>query len=154
MTKRVLFLCTGNYYRSRYAEAVFNHLAREMNIDAVATSRGLKINMAGLVGTISTYTLAAVRARNVTCDERAPIPLTYGDLQKANVVIALKEAEHRAMLDANFPGWSQRVLFWHVHDIDVATPDIALAEIEASVHKLLRMLKTLGTATAEDFDRQ
>jgi protein-tyrosine-phosphatase len=26
--QRVLFLCTGNYYRSRYAEELFNHLAR------------------------------------------------------------------------------------------------------------------------------
>jgi protein-tyrosine phosphatase len=25
--RRVLFLCTGNYYRSRYAEELFNHLA-------------------------------------------------------------------------------------------------------------------------------
>jgi protein-tyrosine phosphatase len=27
MTKQVLFLCTGNYYRSRYAEELFNHLS-------------------------------------------------------------------------------------------------------------------------------
>ena len=36
--KRVLFLCTGNYYRSRYAEELFNHLARGENLPWRASS--------------------------------------------------------------------------------------------------------------------
>ncbi|WP_259235282.1 arsenate reductase/protein-tyrosine-phosphatase family protein [Bradyrhizobium elkanii] len=38
--KRVLFLCTGNYYRSRYAEELFNHLARAEQLAWRASSRG------------------------------------------------------------------------------------------------------------------
>src|SRR6185312_8984112 len=42
MTKRprVLFLCTGNYYRSRYAEELFNHFAKIEGLDWRAFSRG------------------------------------------------------------------------------------------------------------------
>jgi protein-tyrosine phosphatase len=40
MPKLVLFLCTGNYYRSRYAEELFNHLARAEGIGWRAFSRG------------------------------------------------------------------------------------------------------------------
>ena len=31
-TRTVLFLCTGNFYRSRHAEAVFNHHAAASGI--------------------------------------------------------------------------------------------------------------------------
>jgi hypothetical protein len=39
--KIMLFLCTGNYYRSRFAELLFNHLAKQRGLDWQATSRGL-----------------------------------------------------------------------------------------------------------------
>ena len=37
----VLFLCTGNYYRSRFAEMLFNHLAVESQLNWKADSRGI-----------------------------------------------------------------------------------------------------------------
>ncbi len=39
--KTVLFLCTGNYYRSRYAEILFNAKAEIMELEWKAVSRGL-----------------------------------------------------------------------------------------------------------------
>lgn len=144
MTTRVLFLCTGNYYRSRFAESLFNHLARDAKLDAVAISRGLKIDMSTLVGTVSKHTVQAAEARGVHLDMRMPIPLTYGDLQTSHLVIALKDSEHRPMIDANFPGWSHRIHFWHVHDVDQATPEVALSEIEANVRTLVRQIAQLG----------
>jgi len=36
--KTVLFLCTGNYYRSRYAKILFNSKAEEMGLDWNAVS--------------------------------------------------------------------------------------------------------------------
>src|SRR3954453_5315436 len=41
--RTVLFLCTGNYYRSRHAEAVFNHHAAAAGLRWRATSRGLAL---------------------------------------------------------------------------------------------------------------
>ncbi|MBN2191381.1 MAG: hypothetical protein JW751_01075 [Polyangiaceae bacterium] len=38
---QVLFLCTGNYYRSRFAEAVFSHGASQRAVGWRALSRGL-----------------------------------------------------------------------------------------------------------------
>ena len=35
----VLFLCTGNYYRSRFAEELFNHRAARDGLSWVAQSR-------------------------------------------------------------------------------------------------------------------
>ena len=43
----VLFLCTGNYYRSRFAEAVFNSVAARMGLSWRASSRGLALERGG-----------------------------------------------------------------------------------------------------------
>ena len=39
--KGVLFLCTGNYYRSRFAEILFNSVAGRMGLPWKAMSKGL-----------------------------------------------------------------------------------------------------------------
>ena len=41
--KTVLFLCTGNYYRSRFAEILFNSVAEKMGLPWKASSRGLAL---------------------------------------------------------------------------------------------------------------
>src|SRR5579884_2286819 len=41
--RTVLFLCTGNYYRSRFAEALFDAVAVGRGLDWRAESRGLAI---------------------------------------------------------------------------------------------------------------
>jgi protein-tyrosine phosphatase len=144
--KTILFLCTGNYYRSRYAEALFNHLAAAEGLPFVASSRGLKIDFQNpLPGPASVHTIEATKRLGVRFDERMPQSLTYGDLRSAHLVVAVKEAEHRAMIDANFPGWSQRVVFWNVHDLDGATPDVALAELNVLVRKLIDQLRHVET---------
>jgi protein-tyrosine phosphatase len=39
----VLFLCTGNYYHSRFAEILFNSVASRMGLPWRASSRGLAL---------------------------------------------------------------------------------------------------------------
>src|SRR5438552_2160423 len=133
MSKCVLFLCTGNYYRSRFAEVVFNHLASERGLDWRADSRGLAPDF-GIwnVGPISPYTLRALEVRQIPCPDplRDPLHCFENDLSGADLIVALKEAEHQPLLAKHFAGWEDRVEYWHVHDLDGAMPDEALAEIE------------------------
>lgn len=145
MPKRLLFLCTGNYYRSRFAEILFNHLATARGLDWRAESRGLARDFGTWnVGPISPHTLRGLAGREIACAKpmREPIHCCHADLSDANLVIALKEAEHRPLLAAHFSGWDQRVEYWHVHDLDAATPDVALSEIEQRVRALTERLAT------------
>ena len=63
------------------------------------------------------------------------------DLRDADLIIALKEAEHRPMLQQHFAGWEDRAEYWHIHDVDQAHADEALGEISQLVEQLVERLK-------------
>jgi protein-tyrosine phosphatase len=148
MSRQLLFLCTGNYYRSRFAELLFNHLAPVRGLPWQAVSRGIAIELGvDNVGPIARSTLAALDGRGVPlpATPRYPLALAEADLAGADHIVALKHDEHRPLLDAKFPGWAGRVEFWQVHDIDQALPSEALPQIEREV---LALLERLGLGQA------
>lgn len=62
--KIVLFLYTGNYYRSRFAELLFNHRSSQSDLGWEATSRALALDLGGQnIGPISPATLQALAQR-------------------------------------------------------------------------------------------
>src|SRR5687768_2132155 len=106
----VLFLCTGNYYRSRFAEALFNAVAGRMGLPWRATSRGLALERGTAnVGPMAASAVRALESLGVCVGPecaRPPAPLTAEDLEKADRVIALQDAEHRPLLLERFPAWA------------------------------------------------
>jgi protein-tyrosine phosphatase len=144
-TKRVLFLCTGNYYRSRYAEELFNFEAKNQGLAWSAFSRGLaEKSSSENVGPISRFALEALQAKAIVSEGAARYPLSccLADFAEAELVIALKEAEHRPMLDRRFPQVADKVRYWHVDDIEFAHPADALAMIDVHVRELILMLRS------------
>jgi len=141
--QRVLFLCTGNYYRSRFAELLFNHLAPQSAPGWSAFSRALAIELGGRnEGAISAHTRTACRQRGIPLAEPVAFPqgAAEEDFAAAHRVIALKEAEHRDYIRRRFLAWTDRVEYWHVHDLDAAAPEDACAQIERHVRFLIAEL--------------
>ena len=145
MPGRLLFLCTGNYYRSRFAEVLFNALAAEAGLAWRAESRGLALSAAN-VGPISPYALAGLAARGLAVDQPAPLPrrLDEGDLTAADLIIAVSEAEHRPLLVQTFPAWSGRITYWQVEDVGQMPAEEALAALEREVRRLIDRLAATG----------
>ena len=138
----VLFLCTGNYYRSRFAELYFNALAPGRGLLWRAESRALRVNPAN-PGPISRQTVLWLQQRGIALPpvHRFPIQVQEEDLKSACLVVAVKEAEHRPLLELHFPAWADKVEYWHVHDPDCALPDDALPDLAAKVGTLLERLR-------------
>jgi protein-tyrosine phosphatase len=139
----LLFLCTGNYYRSRFAEILFNVDAARSVINWQAISRGLATELISRNdGPISPYTMKGLAIRGIELggDIRYPIQLEEADLYQAGRVIALHEAEHRPYLETRFPGWADQVEYWHIPDNYQAPVDQALAAIEENVLRLISEL--------------
>ena len=144
MTKRVLFLCTGNYYRSRYAEELFNHLVKREGLPWRAFSRGTaERGSPENVGPMSRFALKVLFDKSIDPEGslRDPRPCVLRDFDEAQLVIGLKEAEHRPLIERRFPEVARKVTYWHVDDIDVADPSIALSLIDDCVRSLISTLR-------------
>jgi protein-tyrosine phosphatase len=118
----VLFVCTGNYYRSRFAEHLFAHLAAEQGIPWTADSVGLGVHWASKVnvGPISKVAYASLVSRGINItNPRMPRDMTQADLESAERIILLDEPEHRPMMREKFPDWEdhERVTYWKVLDV-------------------------------------
>jgi len=136
--REILFLCTGNYYRSRYAEALFNHEASRRGLGWRAFSRGLAIHLAPPDG-LSPHTTLRLRERGISRDRtsKRPSQVADDDFRRANRVIAIKETEHRPLMADLHPDWENRIEYWEISDLDGATPEVALAAIEEKVGKVI-----------------
>jgi hypothetical protein len=112
--KTVLFLCTGNYYRSRFAEELFNHHAKRDGLDCIAQSRGLALER-GVhnVGPISPFALHALKemaisALAVPIGSRSsappttwPAPISWLRSKKRNIGRLCQNGSHNGSI-----GWT------------------------------------------------
>ena len=119
--KTILFLCTGNYYRSRFAEELFNHRAAHLGINWQAQSRALAIERGrNNVGSLSPLVLWGLMTRGLSAKgtNRAPQQCTILDLESADFIVALNEIEHRLLMSERFPDWSSRTQYWEIGDVE------------------------------------
>lgn len=132
----VLFLCTGNYYRSRFCELYFNQLM--VGQPFVADSKGLLAYRKSNPGFISPHTL------KYAAEIGLPLGVTkFADqmeirhFEQSKLVIALDETEHRPMMQKQFPEWENQIEYWQVHDIDFTEPSEALPVLKQKVEELV-----------------
>jgi protein-tyrosine phosphatase len=137
--KQVLFICTGNFYRSRFAEALINHYAPLQQLPWRAFSRGLAVKEQG---DLSPHTRSALESRGIDHGHTSPYPrdLSEACLAAAAKVIAMKEEEHRPLMQERFPHWVDRITYWQVGDTDAWEPHHTITHIEDSVERLIRNL--------------
>src|SRR5436309_1776774 len=111
--KTILFLCTGNYYRSRFAEVLFVSVAKKMGLPWDSSSRALAlergVNNVGPMAIAASKALETKGIRDVERCGRCPAQVTMDDLEKADLIVALKQAEHLPLLQERFPAYAEKV---------------------------------------------
>lgn len=144
----LLFLCTGNYYRSRFVEALFHHYTAQVVLPWRAESRAIALELGtNNRGPISKAALAALQERGIVLVEpvRFPQQVQEEDFAVARRIIALDEAEHRPLLAQRFPQWLDRVEFWQVPDVPHLSAAAAVVRMEAQVQSLIQTLSDTDT---------
>lgn len=136
----LLFLCTGNYYRSRYAELLFN-ASKPATLNWRAISRGFDPSPFN-PGPIAAASLERLTGRGYAKPDEVPYPrrLTEADLASARHIIALDAHEHLPYVRNWFPAWESKIEYWHVPDLDRMGAPEALSRIEFNVEQLIRAL--------------
>ena len=130
--KRILFVCSGNYYRSRLAEVLFNHEASRAGLEWEASSRGL-LKTGELKG-LSEHTVAYLKGAKLSHlagePPRDPLVIDVEDLTEADLVVALCREEHEPMIEQKFLALARalktvgRIRYWNIYDIPGRPPSI------------------------------
>ena len=139
--QRVLFICTGNHCRSRFAEALFNHEAERQGLEWSAYSRGLRIHLAPDEISPSTEKALAERRISRDCTALEPRALHEPDLAGAALIIALRRAEHFPMMMRDFPRWAGRIDYWSLNGPNEESHQSSLPQIEGHVLELVENLR-------------
>jgi protein-tyrosine phosphatase len=140
--KQILFLCSGNYYRSRFAEIYFNWHAKKRCLNWKAESRGLTL-LNIHPGFMFQSTIARFAYHDIPIDsyKRLPLKATQQDFDAADHIVAMKETEHRPVIEERFTKHLERVEFWEIHDIDCAGPEEMIPHLEHEVLALIERLE-------------
>ena len=143
----VLFLCTGNFYRSRFAEEYFNHRANTVGMNWRAASRGLVRDMTttGNIGPMATDSLEALRELGIHAKDasRFPTSVAADDFETHDHVVALSRCEHQPMIEMLFPDYLDRVEYFDIEDGHLEPVTTALPRLSRLIDLLLeRLLRT------------
>ena len=140
MSRRILFLCTGNYYRSRFAEALFNAMAEERGLGIRAFSRGLALERLAEQEPLSPHCRKVLEGLGISLKHTQAFPTAVEeeDFRAAAEIVALRETEHRLMMRERFPEWEPWVTYWEVADVDEKDPREAIPQMAEEVAGLLK----------------
>lgn len=144
MMKNVLFLCTGNYYRSRLAHEYFNYwcakLALPYQADSRALSQALEGN--GNKGNIATEVVQILTGLEIPChsQHRPPLSVTADDFANAELIIAMDKDEHLPMVSQDYVAVKDKVNYLNVGDVHVEPVYVAVPKLIKQVDHLISTL--------------
>lgn len=144
--KNILFVCTGNYYRSRMAEEIFNYWSQYYELNWKAGSAGLRSDMSASpnVGSISKHAVEMLGKGDYPIESKGrwPRSMTEKDFNTSDLIICLNHPEHRPAIEDRFESYAEEPIYWEVPDIDELEPEIAFQLIVFEVGRLIYQLST------------
>ena len=123
---RLIFVCTGNYYRSRLAEILFNDYALKRGLDWEGDSKGL-VDQTRFNG-LSPNAIEYLKKKGFDDPERfarPPEALRVEDLETAKLLVIMNRNEHEPMMKQKFGQIptiltkQNRLRYFNVYDVPV-----------------------------------
>jgi protein-tyrosine phosphatase len=127
---KILFVCTGNSFRSPVAEALLKKLRGDLEVDSAGTHAASMI--APNVKRLLESENASKNLKNT------PEGTEQKNLEECELIVAMKE-EHRDHLVKEYPQLSEKILVWDIDDplfLPAGSDRKILREIKEKVREL------------------
>lgn len=145
--KKILFVCTANWYRSRFAEEYFRHLVNIFNLDIHVSSAGFEITTgdeaAGRLGEISPLTKFKLKSLGIFKEDNPLVSIknrsqiTEDHFRYFDKIVILDMDEHKKYLNS-YSIDHNKLLFWNIKDIQFGgLPSKIFLEIQANCENLI-----------------
>ena len=138
----ILFVCTGNIFRSRFAEEVFNHLCKINGVDATAFSAGLQV---GRYKQRKIYRPAMSELERLKIEplrsNEDSVHINDIDVSIYDQIICMDEEEHKPMVRSNELLSGFTFQYWNIVDMPKVSSDISLPKCYKKVESLIDQLK-------------
>lgn len=127
---KILFVCTGNSFRSPVAEALLKKLRGDLEVDSAGT------HPASIIAPNAKRLLERDNAsKNL---KKTPEGIEQKNLEEYDLIVAMKE-EHRGYLLKGCPQLSEKILVWNIDDpylLPAGSDRRILKEIKEKVREL------------------
>ena len=141
--KKVLFVCTANIHRSRFAEEVFNYFCAKHNKDYHAFSAGLRVGDYSF-RKIYYPALENLKAFNIIPIRPNDLPkhIKDVDLENYDKIICMDEVEHKPMVTSDPKLSNYNFEYWNITDMPKVDSDVSLPICYKKVKNLLNEMSS------------
>ena len=141
--KKVLFVCTANIHRSRFAEEVFNYFCAKHNKDYHAFSAGLRVGDYSF-RKIYYPALENLKAFNITPQRPNDLSKHIKDVNLENYdkIICMDEDEHKPMVNSDPKLSNYNFEYWNITDMPKVDSDVSLPICYKKVEILLNEMSS------------
>jgi protein-tyrosine phosphatase len=148
---KVLFVCTGNYYRSKFCENLWQFLLKKFDQKGTVSSSGFKPELALLwkeaFGNISPFTSRALSRIGVPVyDDSSLHLLNQDEIYNCDKIVLINRSEHMNLLkDSGLRVPLDKLVTWENGDVDQEFPIESIFLMMSNVCKMFQELYGVNT---------